>query len=670
MAREALASQPSAQPWIASLNAELDDYKANFADIRPIVEQFAMVAPYAADDDGERLDVQPNAITRLYDPNDEMGFYDFADYLASSVLSQSRALVRVVWRKNKSGRELRHISANIDGYIFLPPSSRQVMGDGAVRYQYTGDDGVTEIATRTDVMEFYYSMATDAYGVGVSPAQASKKWATIEDYAAAYQAGFFQNGAKPDGMFVVTANSYEQYQQAVEALEKIHRRGSRGHWRYQYSYRPTDENGDPLRTSSVEWVSFGSSNKDLDLSGILSNTQERKDSAYGVPAIARGNDATATYNNAQVSDRNLARKVDYLLRRIWARYQHELARVCEDSIDWHISYDYEVPALADADEIAAETDKTRVDSLIALMQAGATAGQAIEALGLGNRWDALRGMIAANMRTPLASVNGGGGATTTGGEQSLKARTVTKVAGVVKANNWRVVEALRISANAEGESDEEQDERLEQDLREALSPLGVAAAMALIALLKRQNKLMKRGAVVTALDAPEWLERLENVAKTHNYWIRSRASRTLERASEENWSDEKLNEALSDIVAGDAVEGFAENEVENSERWGQLQGAYEIAKVNGLRGYKTWVTAEDDRVCEFCRAMDGKRVPLGEAWLNEGDSVTNSEGVEFFQDFGDLDVPDAHNHCRCAFALDFESIESEGGGAPTTGGEQ
>ena len=239
--------QPSGTLWAPLLGLDFDDYKANFSDIRPIVEQFAMVAPYAVDSNGQQLTPQPNAIQKLYDPNDDMGFYDFADYLASTVLSQSRAIVKVIWANNAGGNldRIKRVSDNIAGYIFLPPSSRQVMSDGSVRYQYQTHGNITEYCDSRDVMEFYYSMSTDAYGVGVSPAQASKKWATIEDYIAAYQAGFFQNGAKPDGMFIVTANSYEDYQSAVEKLENVHKRGSRGHWNYQYAYRPTDENGNP-----------------------------------------------------------------------------------------------------------------------------------------------------------------------------------------------------------------------------------------------------------------------------------------------------------------------------------------------------------------------------------------------------------------------------------------
>jgi len=59
-------------------------------------------------------------------------------------------------------------------------------------------------------------------------------------------------------MFIITANSKEQYDSAREEMEAIHKRGHRGHFQYQYAYRPTDENGNPLKTSSVEWVSFGS----------------------------------------------------------------------------------------------------------------------------------------------------------------------------------------------------------------------------------------------------------------------------------------------------------------------------------------------------------------------------------------------------------------------------
>lgn len=650
--RSVSVMQPSGTLWTPLLGLDFDDYKANFSDIRPIVEQFAMVAPYAVNNEGEQLTPQPNAIQKLYDPNDDMGFYDFADYLASTVLSQSRAIVKVVWANDAGGNldRIKRVSDNIAGYIFLPPSSRQLMGDGTVRYQFQSSSNTTEYCDSRDVMEFYYSMSTDAYGVGVSPAQASKKWATIEDYIAAYQAGFFQNGAKPDGMFIVTANSYEDYQTAVEKLEKVHSRGSRGHWNYQYAYRPTDENGNPMNGSSVEWVSFGGTNRDLALDTLIKNVQDKKDSAYGVPAIARGNDATATYNNAQVSDRNLARKIDYLLRRTWARFQHELARICEDSIDWHISYTFEVPALADAGKVQAETDATNVNSLITLVNSGATVQGACKALGLNKDWQALT-LEPQSTPTLPPSEN----ARKVEASASLKERTVAKLTELTIRQNQRIVDryASNVSLNdQEPDDDDDLDDEFADDMKDVLDPLAVAAAATALALMLREHKDFKAPAEIKSVDIKAWRERLRRTASTHDEWITRKVLDALDRADDENWTEGQLSDTLEGIVNKTHADVLADNEAENAERFGKLDAALKLARENNVHGYKRWVTAHDDRVCAFCKAMDGKVVALDEPFAEEGDLIPTKE-KDYVVDFGDMDTPDAHNRCRCTFVTIF-----------------
>lgn len=655
--------QPSGTLWAPLLGLDFDDYKANFSDIRPIVEQFAMVAPYAVDSNGQELTPQPNAIQKLYDPNDDMGFYDFADYLASTVLSQSRAIVKVIWANDAGGNldRIKRVSDNIAGYIFLPPSSRQVMSDGSVRYQYQTHGNITEYCDSRDVMEFYYSMSTDAYGVGVSPAQASKKWATIEDYIAAYQAGFFQNGAKPDGMFIVTANSYEDYQSAVEKLENVHKRGSRGHWNYQYAYRPTDENGNPLNGSSIEWVSFGGTNRDLALDTLIKNVQDKKDSVYGVPAIARGNDATATYNNAQVSDRNLARKIDYLLRRTWSRFQHELARVCEDDISWHISYTFEVPALADADKVQAETDATNVNSLITLVNAGASVQDACRALGLNRDWATL---TLTKQETPTALPIGENKhfLTINSHADDVRETAVKRLVKIVNDENRRVanlaLENQGVSVNDYTPTDEEV-ETFAKAMRDALNGVAELSIAENGAELIRQSKLRSPEVWGKNITNEQWFKRLRQTAWAHDNWTAARAMKALQEARDKELTMDETRKLLEDkLFDKDTAEILARNEVVNCERYGRLESAKEIADTNDMVAIKTWMATEDARTCAFCRAMNGKSVALNKPFANKGDVVElgGDDGVAMV-DFVDLDVPDAHNNCRCAFAVSFKRKE-------------
>ena len=647
-------AQPATQPLSFISAYELDDYKANFSDIRPIAEQFSAVVPYAINKDGRRLTTQPLAIQKLFAPNDNMGFYDFADYLISSILSQPRALVAVMWNPGEE-----HYSWNIKGYVFLPPSARMDLGGGRIVYQYTDSEGrMTELYPDT-VMEFYYSMSTDAYGVGVSPAQASKKWATIEDYIAAYQAGFFQNGAKPDGMFIITANSQEQFKSAVDKLERVHRRGSRGHFNYQYAYRPTDEQGNPMKTASIEWVSFGTTNKDLTLGELIDKTQSKKDSAYGVPAIARGNDSTATYNNAEVSDRNLARKVDYQLRRTWSRFMHELARVCKDEITWTLSYDYDVPALADAEKVKADTYSVKADAMIKLVNAGAQPADAAKALGLGEEWARLtlakdEGLQLAhksqpvNLDRPMVDANRR--------YQGDKLTPRQKLVKAIIAENKRIAKSIQngTSSNAYQLTDEEVNAFADQ-LRAILEPLAITAQGTMIKAVAKEFKLEKPDKIPTAIDDPNWWRRLIAVTRTHDQAMGDKIQQLLIQAEADGLTARQTSELINSVVNDQKkADMMARNEIVNSERFGQLQAVQALADANDLQAYKIWHCTDDANTCAFCRKMEGKKVPIRDAFAQLGD-VIETDGRDYVVDFQPLDVPDAHANCRCYFTPEFEA---------------
>lgn len=659
--RTSVVIQPSQQPWSVVQGLELDDYKANFADIRPITEKFSSVLPYAVDNQGNRLQTQPKVIQKLYSPNADMNFYDFADYLISSLLSQPRVIVRVIFQQyqDQDGRPVRrHLSSDIKGFIFLPPSSRQNFGNGRIQYQYADADGSMQVAYPDEVMEFYYSMSTDGYGVGVSPAQATKKWATIADYIAAYQAGFFQNGAKPDGMFIITANSKEQYDSAKEEMEAIHKRGHRGHFQYQYAYRPTDENGNPLKTSSVEWVSFGSTNKDLTLGELIDKTQEKQDSAFGVPAIARGNDATATYNNAQVSDRNLALKVDYLLRRVWSRFQHEVARICDDELDWSISFDFEVPALADADKVDADTNAVNIANLIALIDHGATVEQACKALNLGQNWQELTltktevpSLPLEHQHDPLDLEHPHIDMNRRYPGDKLTPRQ--KLVRLVVNENKRIMREVKASRNAYQPTGDEIDEFARQ-MQAILQPLAIKAQGTMIKAIAKQFKLEVPERVPTAIEDPNWWKRLAAVAKSHDEYVADWVEQLLIQAEADGLTAKQTSDLLQQVVSPEKADVLARNEIVNSERFGQLQSVQVLADANGLKAYKVWKCHEDDRTCPFCLKMNGTKVPIADAFAKLGD-VIEADGKQYAIDWQPLDVPDAHCNCRCTFYPEFEA---------------
>ena len=77
------------------------------------------------------------------------------------------------------------------------------------------------------------------------------------------------------------------------------------------------------------------------------------------------------------------------------------------------------------------------------------------------------------------------------------------------------------------------------------------------------------------------------------------------------------------------------------------QGSYygtKQAQAQGLLGRveKVWCTAEDERTCEICGALEGKRIAMDDDF--EFQTKLIEPGIKR--------VPPAHPHCRCTVIFD------------------
>lgn len=65
---------------------------------------------------------------------------------------------------------------------------------------------------------------------------------------------------------------------------------------------------------------------------------------------------------------------------------------------------------------------------------------------------------------------------------------------------------------------------------------------------------------------------------------------------------------------------------------------------------KVWYTAEDERVCPFCKDMNGKIIKVGKPWFEAGETMTvNNNGKELSlpMNYGTVEHPPLHTFCRC-----------------------
>lgn len=347
-----------------------ETYENTFPNINRIAEAFAEVRPYAVDSKGRRLAKQPELINVLNNPNTQMSGPDFAETLITMMLVHPIVYL-LCWRYE--GKELKAggpiTKDNIAGFTFLQGIAVSKVG-GVTTYM----DGVNTWGTN-DVIALSLNVNPYQISAGYSPTQAVKKWASVDDYIADYQAGVFRNGAVPAGEMIITAPTVEAYNEIVDELQ-AHHRGANNANNIIYSHRPTSSiDGKPM-AAGLEWVPFAQSNKDMTLEAIFNQANKKIDMTFGVPEEVKGYLQNSNYASAEVADYVFSRRVIYpKLRKVWSKFSHEMNRVTGGRLGFDLSFDYELPVLTD-------TRKVQTESLTSLLSAGFTVESAVDALQL------------------------------------------------------------------------------------------------------------------------------------------------------------------------------------------------------------------------------------------------------------------------------------------------
>lgn len=87
---------------------------------------------------------------------------------------------------------------------------------------------------------------------------------------------------------------------------------------------------------------------------------------------------------------------------------------------------------------------------------------------------------------------------------------------------------------------------------------------------------------------------------------------------------------------------IARTEVSRAQGFADIQAWTQSGVVVG----KEWFTAEDERVCPFCNALDGKVTALDENYFDKGDTL-DVGGKTLKLDYDDVPSAPLHVKCRC-----------------------
>lgn len=184
-----------------------------------------------------------------------------------------------------------------------------------------------------------------------------------------------------------------------------------------------------------------------------------------------------------------------------------------------------------------------------------------------------------------------------------------------------------------------------------------AKIMAEISVPFIQDTILKESALAYAfVGIPD--QRLDDQDKIVRRFLKEEVLRLGKSTSETTRNDvtdiiKKWNEEGGDIAQlrgmlgeyfGDPsrAELIARTEVSRAAGFAQETVYEEVGAVS-----KKWITAIDERVCQFCSEMDGQTTGISDNYWDKGEEMAGSEGGTLSFDFDNVSTPPLHPNCRC-----------------------
>ena len=669
-----------------------DSYDNVFPYSNAIAQRFSTIIPYAVDRTGTKLENPiPAAVQALYAPNNSFSCLEFLKFIATSLLTQSHLDI-LVWTRNGNniiaGGDIT--PDNIAGYTFLPQNSRQYAPDRSdwyhrVTMSVNGVSG-TYTFTRNETIALTYSVHPLDPTRGISPAMTIRKWANVDDMIADYERGFFGNGAVPAGMMGIVSTDSADFQRNKNRLEDTFR-GAGNNNGIVYNMIPVDPlTNRPSDTGKLVWVPFQQANNTLDLTTVNDVVNNRLASALAVPDIVRGIDTGQTYANAQQAERAFVENTLMpLCMTVWDKWQFELDRIT-GGLGYGITFDLDLPAQADVEQVQAETQATKINSLIQLVNAGASVKSAVKALGLPAEYEALT--LIGNMPTFNSEDTQPNMPQLTSQRESFDrnldkqdTKTVTNAFKDAQSFFNKLIE-LRLAQHYENSISDDYEQicqELEFNLLNQYAPTilkyaqenGVTLLQAIQTLAQTDQNLANILAAYTdqqlqglytwttlPLKYEEaYKEHLHKMVEATGNNAMKTITKMLAKADTEQWDKKTLVSKLTQLLGYDRAELLASNEFAIALNLGSLFSAKNMSEDLGVKLRKVWHTSGLDYKhgnppCDFCVHMDGKTIGLEQSFMGQGELIT-IDGTDYVNDtIESMETPHAHPHCRCVLTYE------------------
>lgn len=666
-----------------------NSYDNTYPSIKATVNKFIVIRPYAIDANGKPLE-QSKIIDALYHPNRQMSATDFREALAVMALVHPKVYL-LLWHREDgvavAGGEITE--DNFAGLTFLEGVSEIVSSDKKY-YQCSG-----KTYGENEVIEIFSGYDPYNLSRGYAPSNAIQKWANVDDYIAAYQAGFFENGAVPAGEFIITAKNADEFNDIVAKMQSSHGGSGRNN-NVIYTHRPIDPATGGATTAQIEWVPFSQTNKEMSLDSVFKQANDKIDSAFGVPASIRGVNDNNTYASVRVDEQIFIKyTVEPFATKIYSRLTHELNRVT-GGLGYAITFDLEVPGIADEEKIDAEKKMTEFSLINQAVMSGYSLDSVVDAFDLSKGYKLLKQGYTppvivndkpevdggdevedAPDKSKLDEVAGKSKRLDKSGDQhkctcAHKSHTPTKqeqkliddVSSVLRDQMSRQIEKAIEGNELNKDVNDADEEEISSTVSKVLTILVAYMLLKGKVTYKQGIKLLEDKGVaidattefmVSSLTKANYQAYLMNVATSYASDTANHIRSILAQGQAMGLNKEEIATNLRNIMKTDEwrVQRLARTEERRIYNKSKIEAYSQLMHETGAIIYKVWKTRSAEP-CEFCQAMDGHREVVTDSFLSKGDSITGVDGGIFMNDFVDMDTPSMHPNCNCEFVIEVE----------------
>lgn len=654
---------------------ESDSYASAYPSIRAIANEYMSIKPFAINANGEPI--QNNAVVNaIYHPNKIDSSVAFFEKMAVSTLVLPKTYL-LVWRDEnreaKPGGDFKgRQGRNIAGFTFLEApaiSIRDKKTYYSIGSQEFTEDEVIVLPGGVDPYNLY---------AGYAPMLAAKKWATLDDYIADFQRGFFENNAIPAGHFIITAASKPDYEDTVKRMQEKHRGAGKNN-NVTYTPRPMGQDGKPA-DAKIEWIPFAQSNKDIGFKELFEQANKRLDLAFGVPQIIKGVDDAATYANAQVAEKTFAQRAVYpLALRNYTQITHELNRIT-GGLGVAITFDYEIPTVADEEKVNAETKNIEANLITTLTTEGYSLESIVEAFELSNGYKLLSKTVApAVIKNDKPDVDEGNEVDGSPDPVEIDGVTVLNKKGAANGTNPKAAttDKERIEAVTRQFMREQVDravsdlsddpvaleEPTESELDEFVRSMMVIVTGILVAngqeeyaaavILAGLDLDDLQGFTLTETAEDAYRAYLRRVGTSYGTDTADSIRKVLADAADNGLNRREMEASLRNIMSTDdwRVERLARTELNNSQNVGKLEGVKSLSAEVGGNWEKT-IDHSGVQPCPLCESQEGIWTPLDQPLWALGESIIapNEEGEQtiYVNDWQTNEAADYHPQGRGA----------------------